>query len=88
MAKIVCEITLNGVDVVKVFTTAPGTEAAFVKVKPGVGKQFWCWPTIPSGTVIGAEFTGAPIVSESVEDNAAAIAAISAQPGDVLVYQT
>lgn len=89
MGKLVCEININGEDVVKVLTTAPNLDlGAFVKnIRPGVGKPFWYWPTIPAGTVVSADFTDAPIVSESASANNAAISAITADPADVLIYE-
>lgn len=87
MGKLVCEVRINGEDVVKALTTATGINVGnFVKTVPGVGKPFWYWPSIPAGTVIAADFTNAPIVSTDAAANNAAIAAITATPEEVLVY--
>lgn len=86
MGKLVCEQNIGGEDVLRSITTAAGVAPTLVKTVPGVGKPFWYWPTIPAGTVIGADFTNAPIVSSDTAVNAASIAAITALPGDVLVY--
>lgn len=88
--KLVCEKEIAGVTAVRVFTTpVNGPQGLYVKSIAGVGKPFWIWATIPSGTVIGADFTDAPICSDDINVNAAAIADIAANgptPGDVLIY--
>lgn len=86
MAKVICEEVVNGVTVIRSYTTAQGAEAAFVKIKPGVGNKFWCWPSVPAGTIIAADFTDAPTATANTSQNAALIAGITAQPLDVLVY--
>ncbi|WP_156951957.1 hypothetical protein [Bradyrhizobium sp. WSM1743] len=40
----------------------------------------------PRRDVVGADFTGAPLATSDVQQNAANIAAITAQPQDVLIY--
>lgn len=88
--KLVCEKTINGVTAVRVFTTPiNGDQGVYVRSIAGVGKPFWIWASIPSGTVIGADFTDAPICSNDPVVNNAAIADIAANgpnPADVLVY--
>lgn len=86
MGKLVCEQTINGEDVLRSITTAAGVAATLVKTVPGLGKPFWYWPSIPAGTVIGCDFTNAPIVSAVTAENQAAIDAITVQPTAVLVY--
>lgn len=86
MGKLICEQNIGGEDVIRSITTAAGVAPTLVKTIPGVGKPFWYWPTIPAGTVIGADFSGAPMVSDDTATNSASIAAITAQPGDVLIY--
>lgn len=89
VGKVVCEVTQNGNQVVKVVTTAPNADpGAFVKIFPGVGKKFWYWPSIPAGDVIGADFTDAPTVTSDATTNNANIAAITADPADpaILFY--
>lgn len=85
--KLVCEVTINGEDVVKVITTAnTANQGHLVTIKPGAGKPFWLWPSIPAGTVIGADFIGAPIATSDAATNNALIASITADPEDVLTY--
>lgn len=86
MGKLICEQTVDGEDVLRSITTAAGVAPSLVKTIPGVGKPFWYWPTIPSGTVIGCDFTEAPIASSVASENAAAISAITKTPEEVLIY--
>jgi|GEM_PF-6615817 len=87
MGRLVCYVkNSTGEDVLKVVTTAQGTAPYLVRTTPGVGKPYWYWNTIPDGTVVGADFTGAPLATSDVQQNAANIAAITAQPQDVLIY--
>lgn len=86
MAKVICEEVVNGETVIRSYTTAPNTAAAFVKIKPGSGNPFWCWPSVPAGTIIGCDFTGAPVATNVTATNQGLIDAITAQPEDVLVY--
>jgi hypothetical protein len=88
MGKLICSMMVNGADTLVSLTTATGVEAYMVKNTPGVGKPYWYWPTIPPGKVIAADFTNAPIATADVAANKAAIAAITAQPSDVLTYET
>ena len=84
--KLICERPINGVDTLVVVTTAPGDQGLWVKVIVPAGKPYWIWDSIPAGTVIAADFTDAPIVSSDVATNNANIAAITADPADVLTY--
>lgn len=86
MSKVICEEEVNGETVIRSYTTSAGTAAAFVKVRPGPGKPFWCWASVPTGQIIGCDFTNAPIATNSTTDNQALIDAITAAPQDVLVY--
>lgn len=89
MPKLICEKTVNGVTAVRNITTpATGNQGAYVKTIVGVGNPFWFWPSIPAGVVVGADFTNAPICSDDVAANNAAIANITAEPADVLIYLT
>ncbi|HEY2210286.1 MAG TPA: hypothetical protein VGH62_01460 [Bradyrhizobium sp.] len=88
MGKLICEIMVQGEQLLASLTTAAGVEAYMVKTTPGVGKPFWYWPSIPPGKVIAADFTNAPIASADLATNKANIAAITAQPADVLTYDT
>lgn len=91
MPKLICEKTIAGVTAVRVFTTVSGPQGAIIKQIVGVGNPYWIWNSIPAGTVIGADFTNAPIASSDISvnnDNAAPLLADppSVDPGDVLVY--
>lgn len=87
MGKLVCEITIGGVDTLVALTTAPSVNlGSFVKIKPGVGKPFWYWSSIPSGTLAACDFSAAPVVVADVATNNANIAAITTAPEDVLTY--
>lgn len=87
VGKLVCEINVNGTDVLKVVTTAPNANVGqLVKQVPGVGKPFWYWASIPAGAPAACDFTGAPIVSSDIAANNTAIAAITVLPEDVLTY--
>lgn len=87
MGKLVCEVVKNGESVVKVVTTSSSINiGSFVKTLPGIGKPFWYWPSIPAGTVVGADFTNAPVVVSDIQSNNDAVAAITADPSDVLYY--
>jgi hypothetical protein len=79
--KLVCELLINGEMQTKVITTVSGLDAnaSFVKSKPGVGKPFYMFNTLP-GTVVGADYDGAPIVSEDVAANKRAIEQMLADP--------
>jgi hypothetical protein len=80
MMKLVCEILINGEMQTKVLTTATGLDnGAFVRTKPGVGKPFYMFNTLP-GPVLAADWDGAPIVNQDAAVNNAAIAAMIANP--------
>lgn len=86
--KVVCEKTINGVTGVYAITTPTyGDQGYFLKSVVGAGNPFWAWPSIPSGHVIGADFTGAPICTDDSVTNNALIAGITVAPEDVLVYE-
>lgn len=83
MAKLVCEVTVRGQDVPSVITTAASIDpGSFLKLRPGVGKPFWWWATLRGGTLASVDFDGAPIVSDSVAENNAAVADMLANPPD------
>lgn len=78
--KLVCEILVNGVMSTKVLTTADSMDqGALVKTKPGVGKPFLMFASLP-GSVIAADFEGAPVVSTSTVENNQAIQAMLSEP--------
>lgn len=91
--KVVCEKTIGGVTQLVSITTPAGNQGAYVSSLVPQGNPFWLWPTIPAGKVIGADFTGAPIASSAATsaqraiENNAAIAEITAEPGDVLTFE-
>lgn len=85
--KIICEKTVNGVTAVRNITTPTGNQGAFIATIVGEGNPYWWFNSIPSGKVIGADFTNAPIASADATENNSAIAAISVQPLDVLIYE-
>lgn len=92
--KLVCFLNINGVDVAKAITTF-GDEnncAAFVKTKPGVGKPFLVYATLPPGVLLGAEFEDlnypAPIVSSDTAVNLAKIQEMLATPTPYLALLT
>lgn len=85
--KLICEMRVQGVDRLVALTTAPNIDlGAFVKVKPGVGKPFYVWPSIPQPNPTSCDFSNAPIVSSDVSANNAAISAITVAPEDVLTW--
>lgn len=87
--KLICEKTINGVTAVRSFTTpAIGDQGVFVRSIAGPGNPFWMWASVPPGVIIGADFTEAPICTDSPATNRQLIAAITATPEEVLVYQT
>ena len=93
MPKLICEKTLSGVTAVRVFTTVNGAQGSIIRQIVGVGNPYWIFSSIPSGKVIGADFTDAPIASSDSQVNNAAAAPLladppSVNPADVLVYET
>lgn len=86
VAKIICEKTINGVTAVRNITTPTGNQGSYVKTIVGVGNPFWWFSTIPSGTLIGADFTNAPICTADATQNNTLISQISVQPEDVLIF--
>lgn len=84
--KLICNKTVNGVTSVRNITTPPGNQGAYVATIVGEGNPFWMWGSIPSGTVIGADFTNAPLATTDAATNNGLIEGITAQPEDVLIY--
>ncbi|WP_156438758.1 hypothetical protein [Bradyrhizobium valentinum] len=85
MGRLVCFVKISGQDQLKVLTTMPGTAPYMVR-NLCVGKPYWYWETIPLGSVVGADFTNAPIGTANVQINQQNMAAITARPEDVLIY--
>lgn len=85
--KLVCEIVINGEEVLAALTTAPNLDiGAFVKMRPGIGKPFYVWDSIPAPNPTSCDFTNAPIVTSDTAVNNANIAAITVDPADVLTW--
>lgn len=82
-------VPIDGVPTETLFavTTAAGNQGAIVKQLVPAGNPFWWFASIPPGKVIAADFTNAPIRSDNVAENNAAIAAITVQPEDVLTQE-
>jgi len=73
---------VKGEEQTKVVTTVSGLDqnAAFVRTLPGIGKPFYMFNSLPAGSVLGADFEGAPIVSENIAENKAAIERMLSEP--------
>jgi hypothetical protein len=89
--KLICMKVIGGVDALRVFTTVAGAQGAIIKQIVGVGNPYWIWSSIPSGVVIAADFTDAPIADSDVSVNNANAAPLlasppSVDPVDVLTY--
>lgn len=80
-------ITVNGVPTDTLFnvTTPTGDQGNYVRAMCA-GKPFWWFASIPTGTIIGCDFTGAPTATTDALTNDALIAAITATPDSVLTY--
>jgi hypothetical protein len=87
MMKLVCEIMVNGEAQTKVLTTATGIDVgAFVIQKPGIGKPYYVFNTLP-GAVLAADYEGAPIVSsDKAENNRNIQAMLNNPPFDKLTF--
>ncbi|HVL74229.1 MAG TPA: hypothetical protein VM434_20335 [Beijerinckiaceae bacterium] len=85
--KMVCEVK-GAARVVTTVSNDPAVLGSQVRQVPGVGQPFWMWLTLPAGTLMGADFTGAPVVSSDAAVNAAAIQAMLDSPPsqDVLIW--
>lgn len=89
MAKVLYEkeVLIDGVPTIKLFnvTTPAGNQGLYV-ASLCAGKPFWWFASIPSGQVIGCDFTGAPTATSNATTNNSLISAITELPGDVLTY--
>lgn len=84
---IICYMKVNGVDTLAKLLVASNADPGLaVKIRPGVGKEYWAFSSLPTGTLVSADFTGAPIVDADVSVNNANIAAITVNPEDVLTF--
>jgi hypothetical protein len=81
------EVLIGGVPTLKLFnvTTPAGDQGQYVAALCN-GLPFWWFASIPSGKVIGCDFTDAPIATGSYSTNNGLIDAITVLPGDVLTY--
>lgn len=90
MAKVFFEktVTIGGVPTVVLVnaTTPAGNQGQYVASMCN-GSPFWWFSSIPSGRVIGCDFTGAPIATGNSITNNGLIDAITATPNDVLTYE-
>lgn len=89
MAKVLYEkeVLIDGVPTIKLFnvTTPAGNQGQYVAALCA-GKPFWWFASIPSGQIIGCDFTDAPIATSNATTNNGLIAAITVLPTDVLTY--
>lgn len=83
LPKLVCYKVIAGVDGLRVFTTVSGPQGGIIKQIVGVGNPYWIWNSIPSGTVIAADFTNAPIADADIAVNNANAAPLLASPPSV-----
>lgn len=98
MSVLILERTASGSTVLERLTCVPGAEgvAAHQRLKnePGgaQGKPIWVWNSIPSGTVVAADFTGAILCGATSSQTQVAINAFKANPTvapeDVLTWAT
>lgn len=96
MSVLILERTASGSTVLERLTCVPGAEgvAAHQRLKnePGgpQGKPIWVWNSIPAGTVVGADFTGAIICAATASQTQVLVNAFKANPTtapeDVLTY--
>jgi hypothetical protein len=77
---------VNGQETLRNWITTDQMAPFLVARYPGPGKPFWCWPSIPPGKVIGADFTNAPLATASPDQNLLLIQSITTKPEDVLRY--
>jgi hypothetical protein len=81
------EVLIDGIPTIKLFnvTTPAGNQGQYVASLAN-GKPFWWFATVPTGTIIGCDFTGAPVATGNAATNQGLIDAITVTPGDVLSY--
>lgn len=81
------EVVIDGVPTMKLFnvTTPAGNQGQYV-ASLCAGKPFWWFASIPAGTIIGCDFTGAPTATSNASTNNSLISAITVTPEDVLSY--
>lgn len=85
---LLCVVKKRGVDTFVTLLTAQNTDhASHIKNVPGVGKPYMIFASLPDGNPTSADFSNAPIVSNDVAANQAAIDAMLADPPwDALNY--
>lgn len=96
MSVLILERTASGSTVLERLTCVPGAEGIVahqrLKNEPGgpLGKPIWVWNSIPSGTVVAADFTGAILCASTASQTQTLINAFKANPTtdpeDVLTY--
>lgn len=82
------EVMIGGVPTLVLFnvTTPAGNQGQYVASLAN-GYKFYWFASIPSGKVIGCDFTNAPTATSSSVTNNALISAITETPTDVLSYE-
>lgn len=92
MGKLIYETIRNGETVNTMITTNPSANIGQgVITRPGVGKPFWFFPSVPTNPnpltmVMAVDYTLAPIVDADAVVNNANIAAITVAAEDVISY--
>jgi hypothetical protein len=86
MSKLIYPETVGGIDYIRVLTCVNGVEGTVAKTRPGVGKPFWVWATIPTGQIIAVDMEDAPIATASAAVNTQLVAAITATAEEKLTY--
>lgn len=96
MSKLVLERSSNGATVLEVLTCVPGAEGIVahqrLKNEPGgaPGNKVWCWDSIPTGTVVAADFSNGIVVQPTAVQTQTLITAFKAapthMPEEVLTY--
>jgi hypothetical protein len=93
MGKLIYETLQNGETINKLITTNPALNVGnSVITRPGLGKPFWFFPSIPTNPdpinmVMVVDYSLAPIVDSSAAVNNTAIAAITVDAADVISYE-
>jgi len=82
--KLVAQMTIYGQEAIKVLTTVNNIDlvASSMRTIVGVGKPFLIYNSLPAAdrSLVTADFTDAPIISENIAENKAAIQMQLANP--------